>query len=489
MGPADGIEALAAELEGRGVRRDEETLARYSRDRSPFRLRPAAVLAPRRAEDVAAAVAAAAACGVPVTPRAGGSSVAGQCLGDGLVLDVAGLRGIEPAADGSAWCAAGETLDSVNAALAGHGRAIGPDAISSRWARVGGLVATNACGSRSLVHGRFADCLLEVESVLADGSLVTLAGDDVPGQLAAGLAAARDGLHAELERWPSQPRSFGGYLLPALAASPGALPLVAGSEGTLCVITRARLATVELRAPATLEVSGFGSLRGALDAAPELAAAGASAVEVLDRRLVALARRAGLDALPAPSAAALVVEWPSPRRRRERPPGSSAEPVTLDGADAALAWQLRGRAVELAGGPGMAPLSCFEDPATAPELVGRFCDALLGALERFGFELLVYGHAGAGCLHVRPLADPRDPSLAGRLLAATEVVCDLAREHGGALTGEHGWGLARSHLAPRALGPALYSRFEAVKRAFDPRGTLNPGLIVGGEDPRRHLRP
>ena len=427
---------------------------------------PAAVVRARNGDEVAAAVAAAGRLGVPVTPRAGGSSVAGQCLGTGLIVDVAALAGVEAAEEGweTVWAGAGETLDELNAELAPAGRGIGPDVMSSQWARVGGLVATNACGSRSLRYGRFDGALLEAEVVLADGARATLGRGATPGPVADGLEAALDGLDSDLAEWPRQPREPGGYRLPALAGERDALSVLAGSEGTLCVITRARLATVEVPRRRSLAIASFDSLADALAAAPALAA-GASAVEVLDERLSQGAREHGLDAIRE-GAAALVVEELDEEGASRAVAGelaSAAEVVHLDGEDAELAWRLRGAALSLAGGDGRAgdpaarggklALACFEDPAVPPERVAGFCTELLAGLRRFGLDAIVYGHAGAGCLHVRPLCDPADPRLGERLLDATAAVGDLVGEYGGALTGEHGWGLSRSHLVERTLGP------------------------------------
>ena len=159
---------LIAELAGLDVRDDAATVETYARDASPFRVRPLAVARVRDPSEVAACVAGAARAGVPVTARAGGSSVAGQCLGGGLIVDTSALRGVSVAEDGtSCWAGAGETLDDLNAALAKHGLMLGPDTTSSEWARVGGLIGTNACGSRSLRYGRVGDALLAAEVVRA----------------------------------------------------------------------------------------------------------------------------------------------------------------------------------------------------------------------------------------------------------------------------------------------------------------------------------
>ena len=473
----------------------------YARDHSPFSVVPALAVAAREPADVETVLRAAAQHDVPVTARAGGSSVAGQCLGAGAVLDTSALRGVEPEGDG-VWCGVGESLDAVNRALAPSGRAIGPDVTSADLARMGGLVGTNACGSRSLRYGRFGEAVRAVRGAWAEGEPLALAMGEMPERLAGGLAGLGEGLEADLERsWPGyagpapsdrvegpvrlRPRGFGGYRLDAFARAGDALSLVPGSEGTLCVLTHVRLATVA--APhrrALLEVR-CDSLRAALDRAPACAAAGASAVEVLDHLL--------LDATGLASGrggALLLVEFlddeGGPDRLRAALPGD--DPLRLSESHADRMWALRRCALALLAARGPVPVAVFEDPAVAPERAGVFADDLLAALARRGFDqVVVYGHAGAGCLHVRPLCHPADAGAGARLLDALPEVVELVGAHGGAITGEHGWGLARSHLVPAALGRALYRRCEQVKRAWDPRGRLNPGRIVGGAeagDPR-----
>jgi FAD/FMN-containing dehydrogenase len=454
----------------------------YARDHSPFAVTPSIAVAARDAGDVEGVLRLAADRGVPVTARAGGSSVAGQCLGEGVVLDVGGLGGVELEGD-DVWCGVGESLDDVNRVLASARRTIGPDVTSSDLARVGGLVATNACGSRSLRYGRIGEAVRAAEGALAGGEPMALAGGEMPERLRPGLSLARAGLEDELRgAWPRQPRSFGGYRLDAFASRGDALSLVPGSEGTLCVLTRVRLATVPApRRRALLELR-CDSLRGALDRAPACAQTGASAVEVLDRWLL---DAAGLSY--GSDGALLLVEYlddeDGPDRLRAALPGDDV--IALSEPHAGRTWTLRREALSLLAARGAAPVALFEDPAVAPERAGVFAEDLLALLRRRGFErVVVYGHAGAGCLHVRPLCDPGDPSTGPRLLDAASEVAELVSAHGGALTGEHGWGLARSHLAPAALGRALYRRCEQVKRAWDPDGLLNPGRIVGGTEPR-----
>jgi FAD/FMN-containing dehydrogenase len=450
---------LVDELRGVDVAVDAETLGLYARDRSPFVVEPMAVARVRSVDEVAACVRAAASLGVPVTARAGGSSVAGQCLGSGLVVDTSLLGGVE--VDGaSVWAGAGVGLDGLNAALGDV--MIGPDVTSSEWARVGGLVGTNACGSRSLAFGRFADVLLEAEVVRADGSVSALSRGSAPWPR---LAAVLDGLgEAVSASWPAQHRGFGGYALDAFAASGSSLSLVPGSEGTLCLVTRARLAVVPRPSSRVISRAAFGSLREALDAAPACAAGGASAVEVLDSHLTG-------------GAPVLLVE------HLDAEPRLPSVFTRLSPADGEAAWALRRSALARLESGGTTAVALFEDPAVAPERAGAFADDLLALLRRFDLDAVVYGHAAAGCLHVRPLVSSSDRGMVKRLLRALEEVSDLVSSYDGAITGEHGWGLARSHLAKRAMGDALYERCVAVKRAWDPDGVLNPGRIVAAQPP------
>ena len=470
---------------------DDDTIERYARDYSPFRIRPAAVAKAHDAEDVAAAICAASEQGAPVTARAGGSSVAGQCLGSGLVVDTSALESIEVEGD-VVSCGCGVNLDELNSLLAKNGRTIGPDVTSSQWARVGGLLSTNACGARSIRHGRFGDILIEVDVVWADGGQDRLRPGEIPDWLKPGMQAVDECLDAALKNWPSQHRSYGGYRLDAYREHRDVLSLVPGSEGTLCVITGAKLKTVPLPERREIVMLEFESILDALEVVQEVSATGASAVELLDSHVLNGARAQGEVAfIGEDTGAILLVEYLDHDGPAGQILGSELAMRTrsLDGADAKSAWSLRRQALSLTTDVGRVPIAMFEDPAVEPSRARPFCESLLELLSHFGLEAVIYGHAAATCLHVRPLCDPADLELAARLELAAPAVAELVREHGGAVTGEHGWGHSRSYLAREALGSETYGCFEQVKRAFDPGGVLNPGIIVGGVEPFTVFRP
>ena len=165
-------------------------------------------------------------------------------------------------------------------------------------------------------------------------------------------------------------------------------------------------------------------------------------------------------------------------------PSLGAPFEVLSEEDGEAAWAQRREALARLESGGTTAVALFEDPAVAPERAGPFADDLLALLRRFDVDAVVYGHAAAGCLHVRPLVSASDHGVAPRVLRALEEVSELVSSYDGAITGEHGWGLARSHLAKRAMGAELYERCVAVKKAWDRNNLLNPGRIVNAEPPR-----
>lgn len=484
MGKSLG-EQIAACCPGIDVLFDDEGLDRFSRDESCFSIRPAAVARVRSSADAASAVQVAASNGASVTARAGGTSVAGQCLGQGIIVDTSAIDHARVEGD-EVICGPGVVLDDLNRELAGTGRMIGPDTTSSAAAMVGGLVSTNACGSRSAIYGRFAGAVLEAEVITAKGAVERLTRGVVPTWLSDGIDELAGRVGLATYDWPKQPRSYGGYRLDAFAERGDALSLIPGSEGTLCLITEVRLATVPLPKRRLLSMAAFGSLDETLEAASICASSGAAAVELVDSHILEAARQNGMHIPSEGDTGALLLiehlDWDEEDLRNlDRELGGRVEVLGGRAADEAL--KLRTSALSLVSGMGRMPLPLFEDPAVGPASLREFCDELAGLLRQLGLDAVIYGHADVGCLHVRPLCDPSQPGLTVKLRDAALSVAELVREFGGSITGEHGWGMSRSFLAQQALGEEAYECFQLVKQAFDPDGVFNPGVIVGGRDP------
>jgi FAD/FMN-containing dehydrogenase/Fe-S oxidoreductase len=524
--PAPDVEGLRAAVAGLEARFDRLSRALYSTDASVYQVVPAGVLLPRSEEEVAAAVRACGRFRVPLTARGGGTSQAGQCIGPGLVLDCSRHlnRVLEiNAAEGWARVQPGCVLDDLNRALRPHGLHFPLDISTSDRATVGGMVANNSSGTRSVVHGKTIDHVLALRVVLSDGS-VTDAGplDDAelearcarPGVEGEGYRTVRRlaELHADeiARRYPRVLRRVGGYNLDRFvpAARPFNLAhLLVGSEGTLAVTLEAKVRVVPLPRAKALLVVQFADLLDALAATPAALAHGPSAVEVVDRHVLDATRLNPeasrlRDFLRGDPGAILIIEFygegPGEAARRVEALEADLRAQGLgvyyhraeDEAGQGRVWKLR----RLALGLSMAEkgdakaISFVEDTAVAPEKLRDYIAEFLALVERHGTRAGVYAHASVGCLHVRPVVDLKTADGVRRFEGLAADVADLVLKYGGALSGEHGDGLVRSPFQEKMYGPVLYQAFREVKRAFDPHNLLNPGKVVDAPPLASNLR-
>ncbi len=515
-------ESLARVISTHDVRCDRVSRALYASDASVYQIVPLMIAFPATAEDVSAAIQVCSRFAVPITARGGGTSQAGQPIGPGVILDCSKHlnRVLEINAD-ERWVRVepGCILDELNLALAPHRLLFAPDVSTSNRATIGGMIANNSCGARSVLYGKTIDHVLELTVVLSDGSLVQF-GPLTESQVEAKCAQAdREGAcyrvtrrlaaeHAEEinRRFPKILRRVGGYNLDEFVdervQSPGGFRfnlarLLVGSEGTLGVTVEAKLALVERpRARATLVVE-FAGLLEALAAAPFILEHGPTAVEIVDKyvldstRLNAEASRLR-DFLEGDPAAILLIEFYDERADllpprlaaleddlRRRGLGDRHLAVT-DPALQARVWKLRTMALGLSmaeKGDAKA-ISFVEDTAVAPENLREYIAELLAIIARHGTTAGVYAHASVGCLHVRPVINLKTTDGVRKFTAIAEEVCDLVLKFGGALSGEHGDGLVRSPFQEKMYGSVLYQAFRELKRTFDPQNVMNPGKIV-----------
>ncbi len=519
-------EELERELEGE-VRFDKVSRALYSTDASVYQIEPLGVVVPRSREDLIRLIRICARYRCPLTMRGGGTSQAGQAIGPGLIADTSKyLHRILELNVAERWVRVepGVILDELNAQLRPHGLRFAPDISTASRATIGGMMANNSSGARSVFYGKTIDHVLDQEVVLSDGSVVTFgplnpagleaasAGSSLVAQCyrtVCGLAADHAG---EIERrFPKVVRRVGGYNLDEFIR-PGQpfnmTKLMVGSEGTLGVVLSARLNLVPLpNAKAVLAIQ-FSDLLEALAATPVILRHRPSAVEVMDKFILDHTRQsAALDTLrrgfiDGDPAALLCVEFYADRDEdlpprldaverdlRERGLGYRYH-VVLDPAAQARVWSLR----EAALGLSMAmktdakSLSFVEDTAVAPEKLRDYIARFLAIVQRHGTSAGVYAHASVGCLHVRPVVNLKTEAGVRMFEAIANDVADLVLEFGGALSGEHGDGLVRSPFMRKMYGPVLYDAFCAIKRTFDPHGILNPGKIVDAPPLTENLR-
>ena len=525
--PAVDAAALQKELESQiqgEVRFDTISRALYSTDASVYLIRPLGVVIPKTREDVIRVVQICGKFRCPITMRGGGTSQAGQAIGEGVQVDISKYfnRVLEVNAE-ERWARVepGVVLDELNAQLAPIGLRFAPDISTASRATIGGMMANNSAGARSILYGKTIDHVLEQTVLLSDGSIAAfreISRKDVPTgdsmearcyQTVLSLAAE----HAkEIDRlYPKVIRRVGGYNLDEFvdAVKPVNLAkMMVGSEGTLGVVLEAKLKLVPLPKFKAVMVIEFADLLEALSAAPVIVGHRPSAVEVMDKSILDNTRQnANLDRIrkmfiEGDPAATLCVEFYGDKKEdlpprlaaleqdlRARKLGyryySDTDPVTQ-----ARIWSLR----EAALGLSMAmkedakSISFVEDTAVAPEKLSAYIGRFLEIVRAHGTTAGVYAHASVGCLHVRPVVNMKTAEGVAKFESLANAVADLVLEFGGALSGEHGDGLVRGPFMRKMFGDTLYEVFREIKRTFDPQGIFNPGKIVDSPPLTSNLR-
>lgn len=509
-------EAIAAGIEGE-VRLDALARTLYSTDASIYEIAPAGVVLPRSVDDVSHTIRTAGERGVPVLPRGGGTSLAGQTVGEGLQIDFSRHMNRILEVDAEArWARVqpGVVLDELNAAVAPHGLQFGPDVSTSSRANLGGMIGNNSCGSHSIIHGRTVDHVLELGVVLSDGSTATLgplASSELeerfrrPGIEGGAYREVRrvvDDYAAEIEeRFPKVMRRVSGYNLDALTAPEAPFDLskiVVGSEGTLCAVVEAKVRLVERPLCSVVVACHFEDLVEAMEANLHAVGTAPAASELMDRVLMdqtrgQLSYQSRRGFLQGDPEALLCVEYYGESQAELQDRCEDLE-ARLRGAGLGYAfvraftpeeqkdiWDLRKAGLGLLMGlKGDAkPTAGVEDTSVPVEHLPEYIARVQSLMAEQGVaQATYYGHASVGVIHIRPVLDLKARDGIATLRALEERMSDWVLEYGGAMSAEHGDGLARSEWIEKMFGPRLPRAFARVKAAFDPDGVLNPGKIV-----------
>ncbi|MFJ4820169.1 FAD-binding and (Fe-S)-binding domain-containing protein [Streptomyces sp. NPDC088801] len=507
-----GLTARLAELApGLRVEAGPGATGAYAYDASNYRVPPRAVVFPRTADDVVAVLRACREAGVPVTARGGGTSMAGNAVGPGAVLDFSRymnrILDIDPQAR-TARVEAGVVLDALRGATALHGLDFGPDPSSHSRCTLGGMIGNDACGNRSVRDGRTSGHVVALEIVTADGvrAVADHAGlhpvDPADVELVARLEADLKRLveenlapiRTELGRIP---RQVSGYQLHHLLPENGfgvARALV-GTEGTCAVVTAATVRLVATAQASTLLTLGYDDVVEAAEDVPEILRFAPSAVEGMDEAIVATMRaRRGADSVTGlPEGRAwLYVELEGDdqsvvdSRAAELLDALKAQGRLTGGrivespAERRSLWRVRedgaGLAARLVDGGESWP--GWEDAAVAPEDLAGYLRDFRKLLVSHQLTGVLYGHFGAGCVHVRIDFDTATDTGRTAMRRFVTEAAALVVEHGGTLSGEHGDGRARSELLQVMYSHRMIAAFAAFKKVFDPDGLLNPGVII-----------
>lgn len=522
--PAGLAEALAEVVKGE-VAFDDYSRHLFSRDASMYTIRPLGVVYPRDSTDVAEAVRVAARFGVHITPRGAGTSLAGQTVGSGIVLDFSRhmnrIESIDPQAR-TARVEVGVVQDELNQAAAQYGLMFGPDTSTSNRATIGGMLGNNSAGSGSLRYGMTIDHIRALDVVLADGSTARLEPVAPEERIRrAGQETLEGRIFAELPRlleenaeaiatgFPPFWRRANGYRLDRLTAEDFDLAkFVVGAEGTLVIATHAVVDLVPKPRHTVFAVGHFASTQEAIEATADSLSCQPAQVELMDKTILDLSRQkieyANLgQTLQGDPAALLFVSFSGDDREEvlarlealvelwERNGRGYATLRLTTGAEQRDLLKVRKSSLGLlmAASEGTnRPLAFVEDTAVPPERLADYTARFAKILDRHRMKAGFYGHCSVGCLHIRPFVDLSRPDEVARMRAVAEEVKDLVQEFGGVNSSEHGDGLARSEFNREIFGDDLYEAMRRVKRIFDPQNILNPGKIVDAPPMTENLR-
>jgi len=507
------------------VRFDPYSRAMYSTDASIYQIEPIGVVLPRNKEDVIATIELAHKYGIPILPRGGGTSLAGQTVGRAIVVDMSKyMNNVLEVNTEEQWARVqpGIVLEQLNHQIRNTGLFFTPDPATANRSNVGGAIGNNSCGSHSILYGKTIDQIKELETVLSDGDLALLApltssqleaklrADGLEGQIYRQITEIVNNNAVEVEsRYPKIMRRVGGYNLDQFTnGEPFNLAkLIVGSEGTLAAVTEAKVNLVERPKATALMVVHFRGLIEAMEATVSTLEHEPAAVELVGRVILeelrtslGYARRSNfiegdpdsilLVETAGDTEAEVVAKMEEIENRLRRGGMGYAYIKITDRAEQVNVWDVRKAGIGLMMGvKGEAkPIPFIEDCAVSTDKLPDYIRRVDDMIRENGTQAAYYGHASVGCIHVRPFINLKEQADVDRMYKISKDACDLVMEMGGSMSGEHGDGLVRSMWNEKVFGTTLYNAFRDVKRTFDPTGIMNPGKIVDSQTMVENLR-
>ena len=485
---------------GCDVRFDNLTRQLYATDASIYQIEPLGVAFPSSAQEASAVIKAAAGENISVTPRGAGTSLVGNAIGEGLLIDFS--RHNRTITDlnidkRSVRAGAGVVLDQLNEFLRPHGFCFGPDVATSSRATIGGMIANNSSGAHVPVYGTTADHVLSTEIVLADGQIVEIGPthESLTNERAKIEQLVRAQATEMAERWPPGIlKRWPGYGIERFSRAPKNLnEILAGSEGTLAAIFSAELKISPLPREKGLGLIFFDSVMDAMQATVELLDLRPAAIEHIDRPLLDQTKgqlhfQAARDLMELdarPCEAVLLVEFYEDIDERllaleSRNLGSRVT-ICRDSGEMNLVWSVRKAGLSLLTGcvGPKKPVAFIEDAAVRPAQLPDYVRGLQSIMKSLGLDASYYGHAASGLLHVRPVLDLHTAEDLRKYRLVADQTSVLVRQFKGSLSAEHGVGIARTEYMRDQLGDALLNVMREIKNTLDPKNIFNPGKIFG----------
>lgn len=504
---------------------DETAKVLYSTDASIYEIEPLGVAYPAHGTDVSRILRFAHEHAIPITPRGGGTSLGGQSVGKSVHIDFSrNMNRILEVNVQERWARIqpGVVLDELNEYLKPMGLLFAPDVSPSNRANVGGMIGNNSCGSHSIIYGKTIDHVLELNVVLSDGTETIFKPVEekeyrnktrersLEGRIYSEIRRIAEENKDEIEaRYPKIMRRVGGYNLDEFIRENAfdLCKMVVGSEGTLVVVTEARVNLVPLPKHKALNICHFSDLIESMEATVEILKTDPSAVELTDKAILDLAKASPVaakqrDFIDGDPEAILMVEYYGETANelvermdelesllRKRNLGYSYVRAMTPNAQS-NAWGIRKAGLGLLMGMkgDTKPATFVEDTAVAPEKLPNYIRQFRDIVHKHGTSATYYAHASVGTIHIRPLINLKKADDIDRMRAISKDIRDLVLSYGGAISSEHGDGLVRSEWNEKMFGPRIYEAFKVVKATFDPNGIMNPGKIVANQKMTDNLR-
>ena len=525
---ANGLNLAGADLKKniRGeVYLDQMSLGMYSTDASLYQIDPLAVVVPKDEEDVKTAIAIAGDHNLPILPRGGGTSLAGQTVGRALILDFSKyMNQILEFNEDEKWVRVqpGTIRDQLNTFLAPYGLIFSPDPATSSRANIGGMIGNNSSGTKSILYGKTIDHVLELKVMLSNGEILELKSltrdeyaaraeeDTFEGHLYKEIREVINNNSADIEEnFPKVMRRVSGYSLDEFTNGQdwNLAKLICGSEGTLATILEAKVNLDLLPKKKSVCLAHFEDLMSSLRAVQVAVKYKPAAVEILDNELLKLARsniytKRLLDVLDGEPDNVLLIEfygdtYEEIRTRQEEMIAELKQknlgfsfPIYDEGEAYEKVWNLRkkGLGILLGRTTEAKPLPFIEDSAVPVDVLPEYISDVMALCKKYEVEAAMYAHASVGVIHVRPILNLKLQEDIDKMKRISEETYELVVKYGGSWSGEHGDGLVRSYKNREFFGEKIYGAFKDIKKAFDPNGLMNPGKILDAPPMDQDLR-